>query len=71
MASKAKRGRPALGHSVRVEVRLSPELAAMVARDVERLGVSEAEWFRRAALAALASPAQPREPLSSSAHAAR
>ena len=54
MATKKKRGKPVgsgAGLTARLHVKVSPELVALCRADAQRLGITESEWWRRAALA--------------------
>lgn len=52
MAAKRKRGRPkgsGAGLSERLEIKVTPELLKLAGADAKRAGLTESEWWRRAA----------------------
>lgn len=46
-AKKPKRGRPSLGHTAELSVRMSPRLLKAARETAKASGVSVAEWVRR------------------------
>ena len=46
MTKKTKRGRPSLGHTVELSVRVSPEMLRAAKKTAKACGISVAEWVR-------------------------